>query len=299
VTALPFTKMHGLGNDYVLIDGFAHGVADPSSLARAMSDRHTGVGGDGLILVLPPDDDVDAHLRMRIFNADGGEAEMCGNGIRCLCKLAYERGLCREAPMRVQTGAGVLELRYSIQRERVASVTVDMGEPILEAHRFPVDMPPGGPDCIIDVPLEQYIPLSSPATWVNECALDRRMTCVSLGNPHVVIYCGDVAAVPLETIGPFIEGQSIFPNRTNVHFAQIHARNEVSVRHWERGSGATRACGTGACAACVAGVLTERTDRAIVAHLPGGDLQLEWDASSSHVFKTGPAAVAFTGCWIT
>ncbi len=268
-----FTKMHGIGNDYVYVNGFEETVDDPASLARVIADRHTGVGGDGLILVLPPAPGVNAHVRMRMFNADGSEAEMCGNGLRCVCKLAHDRGICTANPMRIKTGNGVLTLDYTTNGDgKVDQVTVDMGEPILDLPDIPVD----------------------------EAQFDDRLagaTFVSMGNPHVVLYVDDVAAIELEKIGPELEHHAAFPNRMNIHFVQVHSRDEVTMRTWERGSGITLACGTGASAVCVAGVLTDRTARNILAHLPGGDLTLQWREDDNHVLMTGPATEVFTGDW--
>lgn len=290
-----FTKMHGIGNDYVYVNGFDQTVPDPSETARKISDRHFGVGADGLIVVLPSDK---ADVRMRMFNADGGEAEMCGNGIRCVAKYAYEHGLSKSNPMQIETGRGVLTLALDIAQGKVLHVTVDMGEPILEAARIPVQLPrPAESPRIVNFPLGKYIPLNAPASWMQDCELDPNMTCVSMGNPHLVIFCGMVKAVPLETIGPFLERQPIFPRRINVHFVQVHSPSEVTMRTWERGSGIVLACGTGASAVCVAGVLTGRTGRQLLAHLPGGDLRLEWRESDSHVHMTGPAAEVFSGDW--
>ncbi len=294
-----FTKMHGIGNDYIYIDSHVQTVDDPAQLALAMSDRHTGVGADGVILIMPNEDGVDADLRMRMYNANGSEAEMCGNGIRCVCKYAHDHGLCREHPMRIQTRAGVLTLEYALDEDGlVESVTVDMGEPKLKPASIPVVFPRAiRKDSVIDFPLGKCIPINAPAAWMEDCELDPRMTCVSMGNPHVVIYCGNVDAVPLESVGPFIERQAIFPNRINVHFVQVVSRDDVIMRTWERGSGITMACGTGACAVCVAGALSGRTDREVCIHLPGGDLHLRWDEKTNHVFMTGTAKEVFTGEW--
>lgn len=290
--------MHGIGNDYVYVNGFAETVDDPPALAVAIADRHFGVGGDGLILILPPEDGVDADVRMRMFNADGSEAEMCGNGIRCVAKYAHDHGLTGAKPMRVQTGNGVLPIDFVIDGDgKVVTATVDMGEPIIEASRIPVELPRNERETVIDVPLDNFIPIDLTAEWARDCGIENAMTCISMGNPHVMIYCKTLGGLPLATIGPHIETQNIFPNRINVHFVQIHSPTEVTVKHWERGSGPTLACGTGACAVCVAGVLTDKTDRMITAHLPGGDLELEWREADNHVYMTGPAAEVFSGEW--
>jgi diaminopimelate epimerase len=296
-----FVKMHGVGNDYVYVDGFAQTIDDPAALARAVSDRHFGIGSDGLILVLPPEPGVDADARMRMFNADGSESEMCGNGVRCVCKFVHDRGLSTANPMRVQTGRGVLSLRYTVGDDgKVGLVTVDMGEPILDMANIPAAIPGFAPgDRLINAPINRFVqwPADVAAEWIDACGFDARLTCVSMGNPHAVFYCNDVARIDVAKIGPTLENHPMFPRRINVHFVQVHAPGEVTVVHWERGSGATLACGTGACAVCVAGALTGRTQRSITAHLPGGDLQLNWDPASNHVFMTGPATEVFTGEW--
>ncbi len=295
-----FVKMHGIGNDYVYVNGFTELVDEPVALAQTISDRHFGVGGDGLILVLPPSTGVDADVRMRMFNADGSESEMCGNGVRCVCKLAYDHGLSRARPMRVQTGRGVLSLDYALDAHgKVAQVTVDMGEPILEAAKIPVAIPGLAPDARVinvDGPSEGCPGAEHEAALV-KAGVVPKMTCVSMGNPHVVIFCKDVAAIPLEKVGPVLERHAWFPRRINVHFVQVDSRNELKMRTWERGSGVTLACGTGACAVCAAGVLTGRTARQVLAHLPGGDLSLRWDEPTGHMFMTGPAEEVFTGQW--
>jgi len=279
--ALRFVKMHGLGNDYVFIDAYEQTVRQPAELARAVSDRHCGVGSDGLILIAPPDDPA-AHVRMIVFNADGTRAEMCGNGIRCVGKYAYERGRARHNPLRVQTDAGVLTLELCVNAEgHVDRVRVDMGRPMLDPRRIPVAV---DGDHAVGVPVE---------------IVGHRLaaTCVSLGNPHTVFFVDDLAAVPLDRWGPALERHPLFPNRTNVHFAKVLSPRRVRMITWERGSGTTRACGTGACAVCVAGVLNDVTERRLVAELPGGELELRWDAVSDHVFMTGPACEVFTGVW--
>jgi len=290
---MKFIKMHGIGNDYVYVNGFVERVDDPARLAIAVADRHFGIGGDGLILVLPPeprespDAGGDAHVRMRMFNADGSESEMCGNGIRCVCKFAYDHGISAAKPMRIQTGAGVLSLDYQLDRHgKVEQVTVDMGEPILNLADVPVDA-----SKLLETAAEHEYLL--PITAGDEL----KMTFVSMGNPHAIIYHTNVAAIELAKAGPLLEHHAAFPRRMNVHFVQVHAPGEVTMRTWERGSGITLACGTGASAVCVAGVLTGRTQRNILAHLPGGDLTLEWRQKDNHVFMTGSATQVFTGEW--
>lgn len=296
-----FIKMHGIGNDYVYVNGFTERVADPASLAVRIADRHFGVGGDGLIMLLPPEPGVSADVRMRMFNADGSESEMCGNGVRCVCKFAHDHGITRANPMRVQTGRGVLTLRYNTNASgKVDQITVDMGEPILEAGLVPVKigMIPDN-SRVVNYSLSEFVrdhvELRQP--WADTAGLDRHITCVSMGNPHVMLYCNDVSKVPLEIVGPILEKDARFPRRINVHFVQVHAPGEVTMRTWERGSGITLACGTGASAVCVAGVLVSRSARKILAHLPGGDLSLEWRESDNHVYMTGPATEVFEGVW--
>jgi diaminopimelate epimerase len=277
-----FTKMQGAGNDYVYVDCFEQRVSDPAALARVISDRHYGVGGDGLILVMPADDGSD--VRMRMFNADGSESEMCGNGVRCVAKYAYDHGRSRANPMRVQTGAGVKVIELHLDAAgKVSAATVDMGPPALEPARVPVLL---GGERVVNAPIE---------------ALGERlvMTCVSMGNPHAVIYVPDAAAVELERLGPALERHKLFPKRANIHFVQVNSPSDVTMRTWERGSGITLACGTGASAVCVAGVLTGRTGRRILAHLPGGDLELEWREANNRVYMTGPAVEVYSGDWPT
>ncbi len=287
---IEFTKMQGLGNDYVYVDGSRFHVADPEALSRRISDRHFGVGGDGLILILPPEPGVEADVRMRMFNGDGGEAEMCGNGIRCVCKYAHDHGLCTKYPMRIQTGAGVLTLTYTLDAEgEVDRVTVDMGEPRLEPADLPLHLLDPEPGALVERPLVDLAPLDTASTAGLPPGLELKMTSVSMGNPHAVFYCPQVSAIPLEVVGPAIEHLPIFPRRVNVHFVQVHSPSEVTMVTWERGSGVTLACGTGAAAVCVAGVLSGRSERQIEAHLPGGDLLLRWDETNNHVYKTGPA----------
>ncbi len=278
-----FVKMHGLGNDYVYVDCISQAIpVDLAALSRQLSDRHFGIGGDGLILLCPSEK---ADVRMRMFNADGSESEMCGNGIRCVAKFAHDHGLARNNPLTVETGRGVLTLQLELQGGKVAQVRVDMGEPILQAEQIPTSLP--GPRVVL-YPFTEV-------DWPREAEIDPRVTCVSMGNPHAVFFCTNVSRVPLELLGPQIEHAPSFPRRINVHFVQVQSSGEVIIRTWERGSGITLACGTGACAVCVAGVLTGRTGRQLLAHLPGGDLRLEWDEVSNHVFMTGPATEVFTG----
>lgn len=277
--------MHGIGNDYVYVNGFEEKIDDPAALAQRVADRHFGVGGDGLILILPSDK---ADVRMRMFNADGSEAEMCGNGVRCVAKYTYDHGLSKNNPLKVETGAGVLTLQlHTGPSGRVKRVTVDMGQPILELGKIPVDR-----NHLTGKGLGEHawqIALDSPGAKSAECVF------VSMGNPHAVIYQPNVDSVDLPAIGPVVEHHKAFPRRINAHWVEVISPTEVKMRTWERGSGITLACGTGACAVCVAGVLTGRTERKILAHLPGGDLELEWRESDNHVYMTGPATEVFSG----
>jgi diaminopimelate epimerase len=289
---MQFTKMHGLGNDYVYVDCFSQTVSDPASLAKKISDRHRGIGADGLILICPS---TVADVKMRIFNADGSEAQMCGNGIRCVAKYAYEHSLGGSrktfsipqgdsfpVSLRVETGRGVLALGLQIDKKnKVQQVCVNMGEPILAPARIPVALQG---DNIIEAAID---------------VLNQRMlmTCVSMGNPHAVFFIDDLSAIKLEKIGPVIEHHELFPERVNAHFVKVNSPRRFSMITWERGSGATLACGTGACACCVAAVLTNRCDRAVQANLPGGKLQLNWSQDDNCIYMTGPATEVFTGFW--
>ncbi|HVX83983.1 MAG TPA: diaminopimelate epimerase [Phycisphaerae bacterium] len=286
-----FVKMHGIGNDYVYVDAFSQAVDQPEKLAVRIADRHFGVGGDGLILVAPPTDAARAQgatVRMRMFNADGSESEMCGNGVRCVAKFAYDRNLSRQNPMRVETGRGVLTVDLRTGDDgKVREVTVNMGAPILDLPKIPVDTQWLGATDNVRI---FQVPMGT--------SLGVRAVFVSMGNPHAVIFVEDVRAVDLERVGPVLENHKAFPRRMNVHFVQVHSAQEVTMRTWERGSGVTLACGTGASAVCVAGVLVGKTDREITAHLPGGDLQLEWRESDDCVYMTGAATEVFEGQWL-
>ncbi len=276
---MKFTKMHGLGNDYVYVNTFDQPPpADPVKLAVAVSDRHFGIGSDGLILIGPS---TLADARMRMFNADGSESEMCGNGVRCVAKYMHDHGIATGPRVRVETGRGVLTLDLDVKDGKALRVRVDMGVPILRGSDIPTTLP-GDP------------PVNVPLTAAGH---DLDVTAVSVGNPHAVVYVDDVHSFPVELVGPALERHPAFPRRVNAHFVQVLAPDEVRMRTWERGSGITLACGTGACAVCVAGVLTGRTSLSILAHLPGGDLDLEWPDDHSPVFMTGPAAEVFSGDW--
>jgi len=275
---MKFTKMHGAGNDYIFIDCLKEKVADPASLSRAMSDRHFGIGGDGIILILPAES---ADFRMRIFNADGSEAEMCGNGIRCVGKYVYDRKYTSKAEIRIDTLAGILPITLHASNGRVDTVTVDMGCPRLQRGEIPMTGPAG-----------QVI-----AEEIEAGGRKFKVTAVSMGNPHCVIFVDQVENFEVGFYGPLIENYPVFPSRTNVEFVEILSRSEVSQRTWERGSGETWACGTGASATAVAGVLNGKTERRVTIHLRGGDLNMEW-AENNHVYMTGPAVEVFSGEWL-
>ena len=281
MTSIEFTKMHGAGNDYVYVNGFANSLPnDLEKLAIDISHRRFGVGGDGLILILPSKQ---ADAQMRMFNADGSESEMCGNGIRCVAKYVYDHGIATRDQLRIETGAGILSLQIHAKNGLAEQITVDMGEPRLEASLIPTTLAPAGQQ-VVNVPIE---------------IKGRKLfaTCVSMGNPHCVIFVPEIDDELVLGIGPLIEKDDRFPKKVNVEFVEVLARGEVNQRTWERGSGETWACGTGASAVCVAGVLTGRTDRTIVNNLIGGQLKLNWDESTNHVMMTGPATEVFTGRW--
>jgi diaminopimelate epimerase len=273
-----FVKMHGIGNDYVYVDCFREMVQAPEKLAVQISDRHFGVGGDGLILILPSDK---ADARMRIFNADGSEAQMCGNGIRCLGKYVYDAGISRKLELTVETLAGVLPLQLFVSNGAVAKVKVNMGVPRLRPQEIPML---GDGDRVLGEKLSVE-------------GREFSVTCLSMGNPHCVIYVEDVAQFPVPYYGPLLEHHPQFPQRTNVEWIEWLNRREIRQRTWERGSGETLACGTGACAATVASVLSGKTERAITVHLLGGDLEIEWGEDNA-VSMSGPAVEVFRGDWL-
>lgn len=274
---MKFTKMHGLGNDYVYVNCMEEKIENPAEVARKVSDRHFGIGSDGLILILPSDV---ADFRMDMYNADGSQAEMCGNGIRCVGKYVYDYGLTEKESISVETLAGIKYLDFSIENGKVALVTVDMGEPILKAEDIPVL-------CEKDQVIEEPI-FAAGQEW--------KMTCVSMGNPHCVIFIDTpVKDFPLEEVGPLFENHERFPKRINTEFIELIDKKTVNMRVWERGSGETMACGTGACASTVAAILCGYTEEEITLHLLGGDLRVRWDRDKNRVFMTGPAQVVFDG----
>lgn len=279
-----FTKMHGAGNDYIYIDCFAETLpTDPAELARRISDRRFGVGGDGLILICPTDR---ADAEMRMFNADGSYSEMCGNGIRCVAKYVYDHAICRSNPLRIESAGRIFTLELNVEHGSVASVRVDMGEPILTPGQIPTNLrSPSGPDQPV---------VNQPIT-VGDRTFE--VTTVSMGNPHCITFVDKATDDWVLGVGPKLEIAPEFPKKVNCEFVEVLSRTELRQRTWERGSGETFACGTGASAVCVAGVLSGRTDRKITIHLLGGDLQLEWNAENNHVYKTGPAVEVFSGNW--
>ncbi|HHT9106152.1 MAG TPA: diaminopimelate epimerase [Candidatus Wujingus californicus] len=276
---MKFTKMHGIGNDYVYVNCFEEEIKEPAKIATIISDRHFGVGSDGLILIMPSKA---ADCKMRIFNADGSEAQMCGNGIRCVAKYVYDHKITQKNPLTIETPSGIKTIQLFTMNGKVSSARVNMGKPGLMRSEIPM--------------LGKEIQvINEPLTISKEVSF--YITCVSMGNPHCVIFIDDFDKVDISKHGAEIERHNSFPERTNVHFVKVHSPKEVTMKTWERGSGITLACGTGASAVCVAGVLNKKTERKILAHLPGGDLELEW-AEDGNVYMTGLAAEVFTGEWI-
>lgn len=289
-TQINFTKMHGCKNDYLYIDCTKNELINPAKVSVKLSDRHTGIGSDGIILICPSSV---ADFRMRIFNADGSEAEMCGNGIRCVGKYVYDFGLTKNEEVRIETGVRTKEeeatgiipenrikiLKLTVKDGKVASATVDMGRPILTPSEIPV--------------------VSDKDKFINEAVnvagKDWYLTCISMGNPHAVTFVDDTKSLDLPVIGPKFEFNKIFPNRTNTEFIKIISRNELEMRVWERGSGETLACGTGACASAYAAMLNGLTDEEVTVHLLGGDLIIKYDQNTDHIFMTGPCETVFSG----
>ncbi len=298
--SFPFVKMHGLGNDYVYVDALSRPAMalrkDLPNLARRVSNRHTGVGSDGLILICPPTDAAargGAHARMRMFNADGSESQMCGNGIRCVAKFMHDRLGIRPSLMLIETGRGTLSITYRVDAEKLVEATVDMGEPILGL----------GPEQLDPFQLAQPVAAGRGTSHDRERAIEvlgRRLVAifVSMGNPHAVFFAGAQAGpLDLAILGPAIEHHAAFPQRINAHAVQVLSPRHARLTTWERGAGLTQACGTGACAVLVAGVLTGRLQRRATLDLPGGALSVEWSESTGHVLMTGPACEVFEGTW--
>lgn len=274
---IPFTKMHGLGNDYHFINGFEHTIADPAELSRRMSHRYLGAGSDGIILVLPG---ADAPFRMRIFNADGSEAETCGNGVRCFAKYVFEHRMTQATEFSIETMAGPNHVQLKTENGRVLTVRSNMGRPKFERSEIPMIGPEGRV-------IEEELELDDRTV---------RVTCANIGNPHAVIFVEDATQVDLPTVGPKVENHPKFPKRTNVEFVNVIDRQNIVVRTWERGSGATKACGSGCCGASLASILTNRVDRRVNVYLEFGALTIEW-AEDGCVYQEGPATEAYTGVW--
>jgi len=268
---IPFTKMQGLGNDYVYVDNRAGVVKNPGTLAIKVSDRHFGIGSDGLVLI--ENSDV-ATARMRMFNADGSESEMCGNAIRCVARFVWERWNVRVNPMTIETKAGIKPIRVSEQGGVFSGAAVDMGEPILEPAQIPVQ----GDSHRLSIQGSEFV-------------------CVSMGNPHAVTFVNSTATAPVLAQGPALETDPVFPRRSNIEFCEVLSADRVKMRVWERGAGETLACGTGACATAVACALTGKTGRSVTVELLGGPLQIDWQESDNHVIMTGPAEFVFDGVW--
>lgn len=271
-----FTKMHGLGNDYVYVNCFEERITNPSETARYVSDRHFGVGSDGLIMINPSEA---ADFEMEMYNADGSRGEMCGNGIRCVAKYVYDYGLTDKTSISVETLGGIKYLDLTVEDGKAVLVKVDMGTPILDPGQIPIV---SGGDAVIDEP-------------VVVDGTEYRMTGVSMGNPHAVIYVDDLGGLDMEEVGPKFENHERFPKRINTEFAHVIDRTTVEMRVWERGSGETLACGTGACAVAVASILNGYTEDEVTVKLLGGDLLIRWDRESDKVYMTGPATVVYDG----
>ena len=275
---MKFTKMHGTGNDYIYVNGLVENIDNPAEFAIQYSDRHKGIGSDGLVMILVSDT---CDFRMRMFNADGSESEMCGNASRCIGKYVYDKGLTNKTTLTLETLAGVKVLQLFIGADqKVEKVTVDMGEPILDAALIPVTS-------------DKNRVINEPLAFNSEIRYN--ITTVSMGNPHAVIFTTDILQLDLPKIGPVIENATIFPRRTNTEFIEVLTNNHVKMRVWERGSGETMACGTGACASVVAGVLNGLISRRTTVELLGGELTIEWKEEDNHVYLTGGATTVFEG----
>lgn len=276
---MKFTKMQGIGNDYVYVNCLQETIENPSELAKKISDRHYGVGSDGLIMINPSDK---ADFEMEMYNADGSRGEMCGNGIRCVAKYVYDYGLTDKTSISVETLAGIKYLDLTVEDGKVVLVKVDMGKPMLRPEEVPVVS-------------EKKEVIDEPITVDGQ---EYRMTCVSMGNPHAVVFIDqDVKEFPLETVGVKFENHERFPKRVNTEFVNVLDRHTAQMRVWERGSGETLACGTGACAVAVACALNGLTEDEVTVKLLGGDLQIKWDREKNTVYMTGPAEVVFDGEW--
>ncbi|MBQ8184165.1 MAG: diaminopimelate epimerase [Lachnospiraceae bacterium] len=273
---MKFTKMHGIGNDYVYVDCTKEDLADPSHVSMVVSDRHKGIGSDGLILIKASEA---ADFRMEMYNADGSQGKMCGNGIRCVAKYVYDNGLTDKTEISVETLSGIKYLQLIVKNGAVEKVRVNMGQPILKPELIPVV---GRGEMLVKEPIEVNGQIYA-------------MTCVSMGNPHAIIFMEGVAEMKIEACGPDFENHPRFPERVNTEFAQVLDRKNIRMRVWERGSGETMACGTGSCATAVAAVLNGYTERQVTIHLLGGDLEIDWSEEDNCVYMTGPAATVFSG----
>lgn len=279
---MKFTKMHGIGNDYVYVNCFEETVADPQETARFVSDRHFGIGSDGLVLIKPSKQ---ADFEMAMYNADGSRSEMCGNAIRCVAKYVYDHHMTEKTDISIETLAGIKYAKLTIEEEKAVAVRVNMGRPQLDPKKLPVDVSLVRGDTgqkVVDCPIIVG-------------GRDYRMTCVSMGNPHCVVYMDDVDGMDLAAVGPEFEHHPCFPNRVNTEFVKVLDDHTIQMRVWERGSGETLACGTGACAAAVASVLNGYTGRQVTVKLLGGDLEITWDANTDIVYMKGPAEHVFDG----
>lgn len=279
-----FTKMQGCGNDYIYVDGSSEEIGNKPEVVRRLSDRHFGIGGDGVIFINPSDN---ADFEMEMYNADGSRGKMCGNGIRCVAKFVYDKGLSRKNPLKIESFGSVKTLYLSFKNDKVDTVRVDMGEPVLKAEEVPADPSKtlgftDSEDRLIDVPVK----------YKSE---KENVTAVSMGNPHAVIFVENTEKLDLMAIGQVHEHHPAFPEGVNTEFVQVIDRTHLKMRVWERGSGETLACGTGACASLVAAVLNGKSERKATLHLLGGDLEIEWDEKDNHIYMTGPARVVFEG----
>lgn len=273
---MKFTKMQGCGNDYVYVNGFTEKIGDKPAFVKAVSDRHFGVGGDGAIFINPSDE---ADFEMEMYNADGTRAEMCGNGIRCVAKYVYDKGLTDKEQVSIVSFGNVKYVDLYVEDGQVSSVKVNMGAPVLDAEKVPVkSVMKQSVDEPIIVKEKEY-----------------RMTCVSMGNPHAVVFMEDVARLDIASVGPLFENHRVFPNRTNTEFVEVVDRTHVNMRVWERGTGETLACGTGCCATVVACVLNGLTEDKVTVRVLGGEIEIQWDREANLVYMTGPAVTVFEG----
>lgn len=283
---LEFTKMQGIGNDYVYIDCTKKELENPEKISQIVSDRHFGIGSDGLILIL---NSKIADFKMEIYNANGSQAEMCGNGIRCVAKFVYDKGLTDKTKIKIETLAGIKELELNVENGKVKTVKVDMGEPILEAEKIPV---------YIDEKMKTEG--ITPTSVIKNLKLEAynqnfTFTCVSMGNPHAITFIDNVEKFDVKKFGSVFEVAKAFPKKSNIEFVEIIDKENINMRVWERGSGETMACGTGSCASVVACILNNKTSNKVKVHLLGGELYIEWNKENNHIYMTGPAEIVFEG----